>query len=81
MQYNKIKITREQITKSQLIEANCRSISFSIQAGSATIDNEPLIVNQVISDNGYPGDLNKTIYKAVITAGTVLFVKREIEIE
>lgn len=76
----KIKITREQITKSGFIESNCRSISFSIQAGTATINNEPLVINQITSDNGYQGDFNTTIYKAVLTGGAILFVKREIEL-
>ena len=78
--HRKIKITREQVTESSPVAANCRSISFSIQAGTATIDNEPLIVNQVIADNGYPGDFNTTVYKVVLTGGAILYVKREIEI-
>lgn len=81
MQYNKIKFSTEQITESGPVAANCRSISFSIQTGTATIDNEPLVINQVVSYNGYPGDLNTTVYKAVLSGGAVLYVKREIEIE
>jgi nitrite reductase/ring-hydroxylating ferredoxin subunit len=77
---NKIKITREQITESGNVEANCRSIQFNITTGSATINNEPMVINQPISDNGYPGDLNVTIYKVVLSGGAVLFVKREIEL-
>ncbi len=81
----KFKTVEQQITKTQPVESNCRSITFEIQTGASPcfIDNKPLIINRPYTINGYPGELNTTIYNVRWGTGgdQILYVTREFEVK
>ena len=81
----KIKTQNEQVYKTQKVAANCRSITFEIQTGSApcSIDDYPLVINRPYSINLYPGELNVSNYQVTWgSPGTkVLYITRELEVK